>query len=60
MDISIQGKHVDVGDALRSHAQENLDHTVAKYFNRALDATITFSKDGHLFRADISVHAIDL
>ena len=57
MDISIQGKHVDVGDALHTHAKNNLDHTVTKYFNRALNASITFSKEGHAFRADISVHA---
>jgi len=57
MDISIQSKHVDVGDALQSHARDNLDHTVTKYFNRALNASVTFSKDGHAFRADISVHA---
>lgn len=57
MDISIQGKHVDVGDALRAHASDNLDSTVAKYFNRAVNASITFSKDGPAFRADISVHA---
>ena len=57
MDISVQGKHVDVGDALRSHAEENLGLTVAKYFNRALGAAVTFSKDGQSFRVDISVHA---
>ncbi len=57
MDISVQGKHVDVGDALHAHAKDNLDHTVAKYFTRALNASITFSKDGHSFRVDISVHA---
>ncbi len=57
MDISVQGKHVDVGDALRAHAKDNLDNTVAKYFTRALNASITFSKDGHSFRVDISVHA---
>ncbi|MEL0106783.1 MAG: ribosome-associated translation inhibitor RaiA [Rhodospirillaceae bacterium] len=57
MDISVQGKHVDVGDALRAHATDHLDSTVTKYFNRALNASVTFSKDGQSFRADISVHA---
>ena len=57
MDISVLGKHVDVGDALHSHAEDNLDATVAKYFNRALNASVTFSKDGQSFRVDISVHA---
>jgi ribosomal subunit interface protein len=57
MDISVQGKHVDVGDALRSHAEAALDGTVNKYFTRALNASVTFSKDGQAFRVDISVHA---
>ena len=57
MDISVLGKHVDVGDALHSRAEDNLDATVAKYFNRALNASVTFSKDGQSFRVDISVHA---
>ena len=57
MNISIKGKHVDVGEALRGHAMEYLTATVAKYFERAMESNIVFSREGHLFRADISVHA---
>ena len=57
MNISIKGKHVDVGEALRGHVTENLTATVAKYFERAMESNIVFSREGHLFRADISVHA---
>lgn len=57
MDISVKGKHVDVGDALRGHAESQLQSSVTKYFENALDSTVVFSKEGHGFRADISVHA---
>ncbi len=56
MEISIKGKHVDVGVSLRSHAEDNLNANVKKYFDRALDATVIFSREARLFRADISVH----
>lgn len=57
MEISIKGKHVDVGDALRGHAESQLQNSVKKYFENALDSTVVFSKEGPGFRADISVHA---
>ncbi len=57
MEISIKGKNVDVGDALRGHAEDHLKNSVTKYFENALDSTVVFSKEGHGFRADISVHA---
>ena len=57
MNISVKGIHVDVGDALRGHAEENLNSSVKKYFENALNSTVSFSKKGHAFHADISVHA---
>lgn len=56
MDISVSGKHVDVGDALRSHIEEQLDGAVTKYFEQALDATVTVSREGGLMHVDITVH----
>jgi ribosomal subunit interface protein len=47
---------VDVGKALRDHVRDNLDANVRKYFDRALDARVTFSREARSFRADISVH----
>ncbi|MBC8339103.1 MAG: ribosome-associated translation inhibitor RaiA [Rhodospirillales bacterium] len=56
MDISVKGKNLDVGDALRGHAEGNLDSAVSKYFERAIDASVIFTKEGRHMRADISVH----
>lgn len=47
MQITIQGKQMDVGDALRTHVNEKLAEINSKYFNHATDGTVTFSKEGH-------------
>ncbi|MFC1673724.1 ribosome hibernation-promoting factor, HPF/YfiA family [Pseudomonadota bacterium] len=57
MDITVKGKQMDVGDALRSHTEDTLSTAVSKYFDRALDATVVFSKVNSGFHADIVVHA---
>lgn len=56
MDLSINGKGLDVGEALRSHVADQLAGAVTKYFTKALDAGVTISREAHLFRADIAVH----
>jgi ribosomal subunit interface protein len=56
MDISIKGKNLDVGDALRGHAEVGLSSAVSKYFERAIDANVVFTREGRKMRADISVH----
>ncbi|HEX9703125.1 MAG TPA: ribosome-associated translation inhibitor RaiA [Rhodospirillales bacterium] len=56
MDISVIGRNLDVGEALRGHVHDNLSGAVTKYFLRALDAHVVFSRQGHRLRADISVH----
>lgn len=56
MDISVKGKNIDVGDALREHVNGRLGSAVAKYFARAIDATTVFTREGRTLRADITVH----
>lgn len=56
MEVQIHGKNLDVGDALRGHAETTLKTHVVKYFSRAIDAQATFSRAAHGFRSDISVH----
>ncbi len=57
MEMTVQGKQLDVGDALREHVTGKLADIDHKYFNNATDATVTFSKEGHgsgMFRVHIS------
>ena len=56
MQLSVSGKQMDVGDALRSHVEQHLSDSVSKYFDHAIDASVVFSRDAGRVRADISVH----
>jgi ribosomal subunit interface protein len=56
MQIQINGKQIDVGDALRTHVATRLEAAVGKYADRAVDAHVTFSRDGAFFKADAKVH----
>jgi ribosomal subunit interface protein len=56
MEIRISGKQIDVGDALRNHVENNIHAAVAKYFDRPVNAHVVFSRSGHEFKCDSSVH----
>lgn len=57
MELTVKGKHLNVGDALREHVRAQLTHTAQKYFRDPIEAMVVFSKEkSHLFRADISIH----
>jgi len=49
MDLTINGKQMNVGDALRTHVTEKLSDIDAKFFNRAFDVVVTFAPEGHAF-----------
>lgn len=54
--IKVTGKQIDVGDALRGHVDDQMQGVVSKYFDRAIDATVVFSRHGGIFRCDCLVH----
>lgn len=57
MQLTVKGKHLDVGDSLREHVRVNLTHTTGKYFRDPVDATVVFTKEkNHRYKADISIH----
>jgi ribosomal subunit interface protein len=56
MNLTVNGKGIDVGEALRAHVAEGLDRMFEKYFSNPIEATVTFSKQGYRFHATISVH----
>lgn len=59
MDITISGKHMDVGDSLRDYVTQKITETAEKYFPHPIRATVVFDKQthGHLFKVDLHVHA---
>jgi len=56
MQVSVKGKQLDIGDALRAHIEQTLDHVLSKYFSSAIEATVTLSRNAHLYRAVLSAH----
>lgn len=49
MQLSIHGKQMDLGDTLREHIADKLEDINQKYFNRAIEAIVTLSPEGHAF-----------
>jgi len=56
MNLIVKGQQIDVGDALRTHVHDSLDGVFDKYFGDAIDVTVIFSRDAHLFRAAVAAH----
>jgi len=56
MHITVAGKQIDVGDALRLHAEAALEDIADKYFGNAIEAHVVFSREAHLIRCDLQVH----
>ena len=55
MRVQVSGKHVDVGDALRSRVADELTGSIGKYFERGGDADVVVSRDGHGFKVNCTV-----
>lgn len=49
MNLSVQGKQLDVGAALKTHVTEKLEDLNGKYFNHATQSSVVFSREGHGF-----------
>ncbi len=56
MRITIHGKQIQTGEALQSHIKERLSEAVGKFLDVPGDATVTISRDGSAYRADILLH----
>jgi ribosomal subunit interface protein len=56
MQVQVTGKHVDVGEALRSRVSAEISSSIGKFFDReGGGADIVISRDGHSFRVDCAV-----
>jgi ribosomal subunit interface protein len=56
MQLSVSGKHLDVGDSLREHVATTIAASAERYFGRAIEGKVVFQRSRHAYRADISVH----
>lgn len=56
MRYQISGKQIDIGEALQTHVKTELGEAVQKYAERPTDAQVIFSKSGHEFVCESTVH----
>ena len=56
MSLSIAGKNMDVGSALRQRIEERLAASLTKYFDGNYSGQITMEKSGAGFESDITIH----
>lgn len=56
MQLTVTGKGVDIGDALRQHIDAGLGSILGKYFGSAIEAHAVFTRERHLIRADLAIH----
>ena len=56
MQVLIQGKHLDIGDAFRTYIEDKMQETCTKYFNHTIQGDVHLIKDvgSHLYRSDIT------
>ncbi len=57
MQVTVTGKQIEVGDALRQHVTTATAAIVERYFGKATEAHVVFCRERHLVKAEISVHA---
>ena len=55
MQVQVSGKHVAVGEALRTRVSDEILLSIGKYFDRGGDAEVLVSREGHSFRVDCAV-----
>lgn len=52
----ITGKHLDIGDSLKSHIEESISNMVSKYFGDVLEVHVNIEKNSFNFATDLSFH----
>jgi ribosomal subunit interface protein len=53
--ITIGSGNIDLGDALRTHAEESIRKVGAKYFGRITIASAHFNKEGVDYRCSVNI-----
>jgi ribosomal subunit interface protein len=56
MQLTVTGKGVEVGGALRQHVEGSLTSILGKYFGSAIEAHAVFTRERHLIHADLAIH----
>jgi ribosomal subunit interface protein len=55
MQVQVTGKHVDVGEALRTRVSDEIANSIGKYFERGGGADVVVTREGAAFKVDCAV-----
>lgn len=56
MTITVTGRHMDVGESLRSHVQAQIDHLGDRYFGRITRGRVIMDRRRSTFSCSVHVH----
>lgn len=56
MKITLSGRHIDVGDALRESVENGIKDVMSKHNIDPIEVAVTIHKQGHLFHTDVDAH----
>jgi ribosomal subunit interface protein len=56
MRYQISGKQLDIGTALQTHVEQQIDEVIGKYPGRPTDGLVVFSKAAHEYACEVMVH----
>lgn len=56
MQVIVTGKKVQIREALRQKIVTEVNTIAGKYFSHPLESHVTITKDGRLFRSDVTLH----
>ncbi|HAH10849.1 MAG TPA: ribosome-associated translation inhibitor RaiA [Alphaproteobacteria bacterium] len=56
LQLTIAGRQIDIGDALRSHARARLTTLATRYLDAGVDGSVNFIRDGSGYRTDCTLH----
>ena len=56
MTLRISGKHMDIGDSLKSRIEERITDAVDKYFGHGFSGHVNMEKQGAFFTTDCMLH----
>lgn len=56
MSLTISGKNMDIGAALRERIETRIESAVLKYFDGNYSGLVTMARDGFGFRTDCAIH----
>ncbi len=56
MRYQISGRQIDIGEALQTHVQSEMNDVLSKYTGRPTDSNVVFSRNAHEYVCEATIH----